>query len=88
MVDDLLLAAEKMYNLERLFNLREGMTGEDDTLPLRFLQEPMPDGPAKGQVNRLPEMLGGFYEAMGWNDRGEPTPEVISKLKLGSYVRQ
>ena len=86
-VDDLIVAAERMYNLEKLFNLREGMTREDDTLPLRFLQEPMPEGAAKGYVNHLPEMLDGFYKAMGWNDRGEPTPELLKKLNLESYVQ-
>ena len=65
--------------------LREGLNKEDDTLPLRFLQEPMPDGMARGQVVRLNEMLAGYYKAMGWNEAGEPTPELIKRLGLESY---
>ena len=84
-VDDLLMAAERIYNLEKLFNLREGMTREDDTIPLRFRQEPMPEGAANGYVSRFQEMLDGFYKAMGWNDKGEPTQELLKKLNLESY---
>ena len=49
--DDLMTAGERIWNLERLFNLREGFARKDDTLPPRLLEEPMPLGPAKGNID-------------------------------------
>lgn len=85
-VDELILVAERVYTLEKMYNLREGLTKADDTLPERFLKEPMPDGPAKGQVNRLEEMLEDSYAAMGWDSDGVPTPELLKKLNLEGEV--
>jgi aldehyde:ferredoxin oxidoreductase len=84
-VGDLLIAAERMYNLERLFNLREGIMGEDDTLPERFLKEPLPDGASQGKVVRLDEMLGDYYKAMDWDGEGVPTQRVLRRLNLQGY---
>jgi aldehyde:ferredoxin oxidoreductase len=53
----LLTAGERIVNLEKAFNIREGWTRKDDTLPQRVLTEPYPDGPAKGQVVQLEPML-------------------------------
>jgi len=46
--DELMKAGERIWNIERLFNLKAGLTGKDDTLPLRFLEEPIPSGPSVG----------------------------------------
>jgi aldehyde:ferredoxin oxidoreductase len=58
---------ERIYNLERLYNNRAGFTIKDDTLPKRFLEEPMPEGPSKGHVVRLGEMLPEYYRLRGWD---------------------
>jgi len=56
---------ERIWNLERQFNLLAGFTIEDDSLPTRILTEPAPSGSAKGLVCRLDEMLPEYYELRG-----------------------
>jgi len=74
---------ERIINLERAFNLREGLSREDDSLPERMLKEPLPDGPAKGQVVNLEPMVSDYYELRGWDrDSGVPTREKLSELGL------
>jgi len=75
---------ERVYNLTRLFNVREGLSRKDDDLPQRCLKEPMPDGPARGQVVDLEPMLNQYYELRGWDDDGVPTGETLSKLELAN----
>ena len=72
---------ERIYNLERLFNQKAGMDPASDTLPPRLLEEPIPAGPSKGAVSRLPEMLPKYYEARGWVD-AFPTAETLKRLGL------
>ena len=74
---------ERIWNLERQFNLAAGMSGADDTLPKRILEEPAPSGAAKGLVCRLSDMLPGYYEQRGWTADGEIKPETLSRLGLG-----
>ena len=80
--ENVLLAGERMWNMERLFNLKAGLTKADDTLPSRFLKEPMPEGPAKGRVSKLDEMLPQYYELRGWNTDGVPSPGKLAELGL------
>ena len=79
--EDLLSLGERVWNLERLFNIEAGFSGTDDTLPRRMLEEPMPEGPARGQVCKLKEMLPEYYTIRGWNEQGIPTEET--KVSLG-----
>ncbi|HXG21478.1 MAG TPA: aldehyde ferredoxin oxidoreductase family protein [Methylomirabilota bacterium] len=81
-MEDLLKIGERIWNLERLWNERSGMTGKEDTLPKRILEEPIPSGPAKGQVNRLGEMLPEYYRLRGWTADGRITPEKLQELGL------
>ena len=81
--ETMLEAGERIWNLEREFNLAAGLTAADDTLPKRLLTEPAQTGPAKGSVNRLHEMLPEYYEVRGWNEQGEPTAETRQRLSLG-----
>ena len=81
-LDSIMLAGERIWNLERMFNLKAGFTKEDDTLPPRMLEEPLPDGPGKGHVCRLGEMLPEYYQLRGWDENGVPTPEKLSELGL------
>jgi len=80
--ETLLEAGERIFNLERLFLLGAGFTGADDTLPDRMLNEPLPEGPAKGHVVYLDKMLPEFYRLRGWDQNGVPTPEKLSSLGL------
>jgi aldehyde:ferredoxin oxidoreductase len=81
-MESMKLAGERTWNLERLFNFKAGLTGKDDTLAKRLLEEPMPDGPGKGSVNRLHEMLPEYYQLRGWDENGVPTPEKLKELGL------
>jgi len=80
--EDLIRAGERIWNLERLWNLQAGMTAADDTLPRRMLEEPIPAGPAKGQVSRLGEMLPEYYRARGWDEQGRPTRRKLEDLGI------
>jgi aldehyde:ferredoxin oxidoreductase len=80
--DELLTVGERMWNLERLFNIRAGFSGADDTLPKRMLEEPMPEGPAQGQLCRLKDMLPEYYAIRGWDEQGVPTQEKRRALGL------
>ncbi len=77
-----LKAGERIWNLERLFNLREGFSDSDDTLPERLTKEPMPEGPNKGKVHKLGELLPAYYKVRGWDEKGIPTPEKRGELGL------
>ncbi|MBI5167403.1 MAG: aldehyde ferredoxin oxidoreductase family protein [candidate division NC10 bacterium] len=81
-MENLLKAGERIWNLERLFNIREGFTAADDTLPKRILEEPIPAGPAQGKVARLSEMLPEYYRLRGWDEQGVPTNEKLRELGL------
>ena len=80
--EDFRLTGERIYNLERDYNIREGLTRADDTLPKRLLEEPLPDGPAKGHVVNLDPMLDAYYQYRGWDQDGRPTDETLKRLSL------
>jgi aldehyde:ferredoxin oxidoreductase len=80
--------AERTWNLTRLFNVREGFTRKDDTLPLRLFEEASSKGPSKGQVvDRIAfeKMLDDYYQIVGW-DRltGSPTEKKLIELGIES----
>ena len=80
--EDMMKIGERIYNLERAFNIREGFKGrEEDTLPKRFLEEPIPEGTKKGQVLKLSEMLDEYYKLRGWKE-GTPTKRKLKDLGL------
>ena len=81
-VDELLACGDRIFNNERLFNLAEGYTAKDDTLPKRLLEDPMPDGPSKGYVHPLDKMLPKYYEIRGWSADGVPTAPKRQALRL------
>ncbi|MCH8153933.1 MAG: aldehyde ferredoxin oxidoreductase family protein [Proteobacteria bacterium] len=81
-VERLLETGERIWNLERLFNLAAGLSAADDTLPKRLLEEPAPTGTAKGKVNELGEMLPEYYRERGWTPEGVPSSETLARLKL------
>ncbi len=78
---------ERGVNLARAFGARDGFGRKEDSLPARFLTEPLPSGLAKGHVvTGLEEMLGRYYILCGWDDDGVPTPEKLRSLGLGFVV--
>jgi aldehyde:ferredoxin oxidoreductase len=85
-VNELMTIGERMNNLCRCFNVREGTTRKDDYLPPRFTEEPLPDGPSKGQRitnEELQKMLDNYYELRGWNkNTGIPKREKLIELGL------
>ena len=81
-VDRLLETGERIWNLERQFNLKAGFTKKDDTLPKRLLKDAAKTGPAEGKVSGLDKMLPEYYELRGWTKEGVPTNETLNRLAL------
>ena len=81
-VNDFRKTGERLFTLAKIFNLREGLTRADDTLPARLLEEPLPEGPAKGQIVNLDPLLDAYYEFRGWDKNGIPTKEKLKELGL------
>lgn len=81
-VENLGLIGERIWNMERDFNNRAGLTAADDNLPKRLLTEPAKTGPAKGKVNELAKMLPVYYQVRGWNADGTLKPETRQRLGL------
>ena len=79
--EDILKIGERIYNLERVIINKFGFDGKDDTLPKRLLNEPMPEGPAKGQVVELDKMKNEYYKLRGWTN-GIPTVEKLRELEV------
>ncbi len=84
--DDLMKVGERVWTLERLYNLREGFTSVDDNLPARLLNEPVEDGPSKGFTARLAPMLEEYYQFRGWDKNGVPKPRKLEELGLAELV--
>ena len=81
-INDLLTIGERVYNLERLFNIREGFSRKDDILPKRFLETPLKDGPSKGKVVPLDDLINEYYKVRNWDENGNPTDNLLEKLSL------
>lgn len=79
--EELLTVGERIYNIERLFNKAAGMKPEDDRLPKRLTEEPISDGPSKGQVSQIHVTLPQYYEVRGW-ENAFPTKETLERLGL------
>ena len=81
---DLLEAGERINNLERLFNIREGFSRADDSLPRRFLKDPILDNQGNPQTVDLERLLDMYYLSRGWDQEGHPLPETLDRLGLGT----
>ncbi|MEM2266434.1 MAG: aldehyde ferredoxin oxidoreductase C-terminal domain-containing protein, partial [Candidatus Hadarchaeales archaeon] len=80
---------ERIWTLQRMFNVREGISRKDDTLPERFFTEPLPDGFSQGQVldrKTFEEMLDAYYRMVGWDENGIPREEKIRELGLEEFL--
>ncbi len=79
----LLETGERIWNLVRMYNLSEGMDATKDTLPRRFVEEPLPDGPAKGHrisKDDMDYMKLEYYKIRGWNEDGVPLEKTLERL--------
>ncbi|MDW7739560.1 MAG: aldehyde ferredoxin oxidoreductase family protein [Bacillota bacterium] len=84
-VPKLIQLGERVWNQIRLFNLREGFTRADDTLPKRFTEEPLPEGPYASQripLKDLDVLLDEYYAVRGWDAEGKPTADKLTSLGL------
>ena len=80
---DLQIIGERIVNLNRLFNVRRGVTRADDNLPDRLTKEGAPLGPSKGEVVELDQMLDEYYLKRGWdNETGIPYASTLQRLGL------
>jgi aldehyde:ferredoxin oxidoreductase len=76
---------ERIWNLTRRFNLAHGMDPAEDTLPRRFVEEPLPDGPARGhRISKadMAVMRSAYYAARGWDASGIPEPATLNRLDI------
>ncbi|MDF1549200.1 MAG: aldehyde ferredoxin oxidoreductase family protein, partial [Bacteroidales bacterium] len=79
---EMMKVGERIWNLEREFNLRAGIDPKQDTLPDRLLKDKITSGPGKGNINRLDTMLPEYYQLRGWNEKGIPTKEKLHELEI------
>ncbi|MFQ5691722.1 MAG: aldehyde ferredoxin oxidoreductase family protein [Nitrospinota bacterium] len=83
--EELERTGERICNLERAFNVREGVRRKDDTLPYRVQHVPIPDGPHRGMhcpPAELSAMLDEYYALRGWDSDGVPTEKTLRALDL------
>ena len=88
--DEMLEIGERLNNLCRMFNAREGFSRKDDSLPKRLMTEPIPVGVSKGEKisqEDLDFMLDEYYEARGWTKDGIPTAEKLTALGLDYTIK-
>lgn len=92
MTDQYLYAlGERIYTTERMFLNREGISRKDDYLPDPYYNQPIPDGPTKGEYidrEKFEMLLDEYYKLHGWDDNGIPTAETVNRLNLAPFVTE
>ncbi len=86
---DVWIIGERVNNIERAFNIREGFTRKDDILPRRFMEEAMPEGASKGEKVTKKDfnlMLDEYYEARGWDRKGIPRKSTLDRLGMSDVA--
>ncbi len=81
-LEDWMTAGERIWNLERLFNNKAGLSRKDDSLPPRMTREPLTGGAVQNQVVELQPMLEEYYRLRGWDEDGNPTAETLARLGI------
>ena len=83
-------SGERINNIARIFNIREGLGRKDDTLPYKVMHQPITDeGPSKGAYvsqKELDLLLDDYYEARGWTREGIPTIEKLRELAMDDLI--
>ena len=82
--EEVMKIGERVNNLVRLFNIREGLTRDLDTLPKRFFSEPLKEGPSRNHVVELDQLMKEYYMVRGWNADGVPKDTKLEELKINS----
>jgi aldehyde:ferredoxin oxidoreductase len=88
---ELEIVGERIWNMEKVYNIHEGWTRKDDSLPPRVFKDPIPDGSAKGSHLTEEEfnfLLDDYYAARGWTKDGIPTKQKLIKLGLNNVLRR
>lgn len=83
--NELKTAGERIYTLERMMLIRDGLSRQDDTLPKRYFEEPVPEGPAQGEVvlrEEFDRMLDENYHLHGWDENGVPKKATLRRLGI------
>ena len=80
--EDFMQAGDRVWNLERMWNIKAGFTSADDKVPDRLMKNPLKTGVAAGNVSHVPEMLPEYYQLRGWSPEGVPTEEKLAALGL------
>ncbi len=83
-LDDFVKIGERTWNLERMWNLKAGLTKADDTLPKRLLNDAHKTGPSAGVTVNLDAMLPIYYQERGWDEEGVPSKEKLMELGLAA----
>ncbi|SMP66448.1 aldehyde ferredoxin oxidoreductase family protein [Anoxynatronum buryatiense] len=78
----LLAAGDRIWNMEKLFNINSGLGKADDTLPKRLLEDPIAEGPSKGSLSQLGVLLPKYYDVRGWDAEGVPTQAKLDELGI------
>lgn len=87
--DNITIVGKRIWALTRLFNLREGFSRKDDSMPPRVYLDPLPEGNPKGKVvseQDFQRMLSEYYTLFGWDDQGRPTRETLHELGLEEFA--
>jgi aldehyde:ferredoxin oxidoreductase len=84
--NDFIQAGERIWNLEKVFNLKAGIDPSQDKLPKRLVEDPIPDGPSKDWVTKLDELLPQYYSVRGWGVDGIPTADKLAVLGIEDYT--
>ncbi len=82
--EEVMKTGERVNNLVRLFNIREGLTSDLDTLPKRFFSEPLKEGPSRGRVVELDQLMEEYYMVRGWQADGVPGKEKLIELGIAT----
>jgi len=85
--DEVMKIGERVNNLVRLFNIREGLTKDLDTLPERFFSEPLKEGPCRDRVVELDQLIEEYYLVRGWDESGVPEKDKLKVLGIDSNNR-
>lgn len=85
---ELMKTGERLYNLNRVFNVKCGISRKDDILPSRVAKEAFTDGGAKGHLPDLEKMIDPYYKMRGWDQNGIPTTEKLKELSLDDHLSQ
>jgi len=84
-VEELKIIGERIWNISRVFNLREGFKKEDDTLPPKMFNEPLKGGKTDGKtvdLHQFKESLSEYYKLRGWDEEGRPIGETLKRLEI------